>query len=316
MTGFRSGVVGCVLGLVAVTAGTNVAESQERGRGGRSGGVANSEPQAPWQRVDALVQSLNVRSAQDGLAGPVVAGAPFSADATTTVTQILGDGTRIEQRTTTKLFRDGTGRVRREQTVIGLDRLNGSNDPQTTVTFDTVPGDPMPFLLDVTSRTARRVGRGVFWLSGDTGGVRSYTVSTGAGVARRAVRTGLEPGPATPIPNDVKPTEEQLGTRLFDGIKATGHRTTTIIPTDRIGNDKPIQITNEEWESPELRTIVYSRFSDPRTGVVEYRLTGITRNEPRADLFSVPPDYTVIETAAPGLRIGGVGRGGSGARGN
>jgi hypothetical protein len=54
----------------------------------------------------------------------VIANAPFSADATTTVTQTLGDGTKIEQKTTAKWYRDSTGRVRREQTAIGLDRLN------------------------------------------------------------------------------------------------------------------------------------------------------------------------------------------------
>ena len=75
--------------------------------------------------------------------GPVVANAPFSADATTTVTQTLGDGTKIEQKTTAKLYRDSTGRVRLEQTVIGLDRLNASAQPQTTITFDSVPGDPI-----------------------------------------------------------------------------------------------------------------------------------------------------------------------------
>jgi hypothetical protein len=36
--------------------------------------------------------------------GPVVTDAPFSADATTTVTQVLGDGTRIEQTTTARFL--------------------------------------------------------------------------------------------------------------------------------------------------------------------------------------------------------------------
>jgi hypothetical protein len=247
--------------------------------------------------------------------GPVVAGAPFSADATTTVTQTLGDGTRIEQRTTTKLFRDGTGRVRREQTVMGLDRLNPSNQSQTTITFDTVPGDSMPYHLDPVNRTARRAARGVMWLSGDVGWVTSLSIATNdTPGGRRVARAGLEAGPqaAAPIPNDLKPIEEQLGTRQFDGVKATGRRTTLIIPTDRIGNDKPISITNEQWESPELRMLVYSRFSDPRTGVVEYRLTNVNRSEPRADLFAVPSDYTVIGNE-PGLRTGG--GGGRGGRG-
>ena len=41
-------------------------------------------------------------------------------------------------------------------------------------------------------------------------------------------------------------------------------------------------------ESPELNMVVSSRFADPRTGVVDYRLTNINRSEPRADLFHRP----------------------------
>jgi hypothetical protein len=54
--------------------------------------------------------------------------------------------------------------------------------------------------------------------------------------------------------------------------------------------------------------VISSRFSDPRTGVVEYRLTNINRTEPRADLFTVPADYTVVES-------GGGARGGRGSGG-
>jgi hypothetical protein len=96
-------------------------------------------------------------------------------------------------------------------------------------------------------------------------------------------------------------------------VKATGWRSTTTIPAGRIGNDRPIQVVEEQWDSPELNMVVLSRFSDPRTGVVEYRLTNISRSEPRADLFQVPSDYTVVDSGL-GLRPGGAG--GRGGRGN
>ena len=108
---------------------------------------------------------------------------------------------------------------------------------------------------------------------------------------------------------------EPLGTRQIEGVAATGTRRTEVIPTGRIGNDRPIEITDERWESADLKLLIYSRFSDPRTGVVEYRLTNIIRGEPAPDLFVVPPDYTVIEpgagargrTGGPGVRSGGPG---------
>jgi hypothetical protein len=115
-----------------------------------------------------------------------------------------------------------------------------------------------------------------------------------------------------------RPTEELLGTRQFEGVKALGRKTTTIIPAGQIGNDRPIEITDERWESPELRMLVYSRNSDPRTGVVEYRLTNISRAEPPTELFMIPPDYTISEPTLPGVRSGGPGilaPGGRGGRG-
>jgi hypothetical protein len=245
------------------------------------------------------------------MAGPVVTGAPFSAEATTTVTETLGDGTRIDQRTTAKFYRDGAGRVRRELTILGLDTLNPAADPQTVITVDVTPGEPMAYALDPVQRTARRVPR--------TSATGLLNVVLSLNVGDRLVRQRDGTDLSTPVtiqgltvprrgvPNDIRPTEEPLGTRQIEGVKATGRRTTTVIPTGRIGNDRPIQITDERWESPELRIVVLSRYSDPRTGVVEYRLTNISRVEPRADLFVLPTDYTVIE--------GGRGGGGGGARG-
>jgi hypothetical protein len=295
----------------------------------------------------------------DPTTGPVVNGSPFSADAATTVVQTLGDGTRIEQRANAKFFRDGPGRVRRELTVIGLDALNPSAQARTVITFDSVPGDPQPFSLDPVGRTARRVARGSLgnaWF----GAVRLNTGLTIAGgdpnvrtleravdllaatqqltEAERAQLRELERSlnvaqsqglqlTAASIPGGLKPILEQLGTRQIEGVKATGRKTTVIIPTDRVGNDRPMQITDERWESPELSLVVYSRYSDPRTGVIEYKLTNIRRAEPAADLFQVPSDYTVIEGGRGGRRGGGPaalppppepgvgGAGGDGARG-
>jgi hypothetical protein len=256
----------------------------------------------------------------------VIANAPFSADATTTVTQTLGDGTKIEQKTTAKWYRDSTGRVRREQTAIGLDRLNPSAQPQTTITFDSVPGDPSPYMLDPTTRSARRAPRAVQWLGGVQWLARDAQLTVGrddqlavGGVSFRPYfRAAAGASQGGPVPSDIKPTEEQLGTRQVEGVKATGRRTTTVIPAGRIGNDRPIQITDEQWESPELNLLLSSRFSDPRTGVVEYRLTNISRAEPRADLFAVPAGYTEVANT-PGLRNGGPaaqpGQGGRGGRG-
>jgi len=41
--------------------------------------------------------------------------------------------------------------------------------------------------------------------------------------------------------------------------------------------------------------VVQSKHSDPRFGETTYLLTNIQRNEPSANLFTVPSDYTVKE---------------------
>lgn len=84
--------------------------------------------------------------------------------------------------------------------------------------------------------------------------------------------------------------EESLGSRQIEGVETTGRRITTTIPAGQWDNDRPIQTVDERWESPELKMVVYSRQTNPRTGGVEYRLTNIRRTEPPADLFVLPAD--------------------------
>lgn len=285
------------------------------GQGGRAGAVAPAPAPTAARAV-----------ADDPFSGPVVTGAPFSADAVTTVTQVLGDGTRIEQTTTAKFYRDGAGRVRREQTILGLDALNPAGGGRTAITIVPNPNEPTAFTLDPANRTARPVARNsgaVVLVGGDATATGLYVninnvtqdLATLLTSDRRArVQAGTEP-------SGVKQPEESLGTRQVEGVTAVGRRTKSVIPVGQIGNDRPIEITDERWESQDLRLLVRSHHRDPRTGDVEYRLTNIQRSEPSADLFVVPSDYTVqgrggrgayndaLGAVPPGERTGGGGRG-------
>jgi hypothetical protein len=220
-----------------------------------------------------------------------VRGAPYSGEGVTTISQTLGDGTRIERRTTAKVYRDSEGRVRREQTVLGLDVLKSSSDAQPIITI-TDPLNAETWVLDTASRTARRNRGGLQWSA-----ARGVDVppppppppppgSAGVRVERRSL-------------NELPNWPEQLGTRQMEGVMVTGVRRTETIPAGRIGNDRPITITDERWESPELKVLVSSQHHDPRTGDVEYRLTNISRAEPPAHLFTVPADYQIVEAPPP-----------------
>ena len=88
---------------------------------------------------------------------------------------------------------------------------------------------------------------------------------------------------------------EDLGTQTMESVQVTGVRTTRTIPAGEIGNDRPISIVTEVWTSPDLKTIVYSKRSDPRMGEQTFQLTNIVRSEPDASLFTVPADFKIVD---------------------
>jgi hypothetical protein len=313
------GIVTCAFASLTIDGAAQArggARSAAPGQAGRAG------PPPPAPAPTASV-------ADDLLSGPVVTKAPFSADATTTVTQVLSDGTRIEQSSSARFYRDGAGRVRIEQMILGLAALNPSGEPRTTITIDPDPNDGQVFTLDPAARTARRVPKatveyGLYFANGAQRRVESIRVTELVDVITGDQRTARNRVRAAETPESLgaKPVEESLGTRQIEGVTAVGRRTKSVIPTGRIGNDRPIEVIDERWESPDLRLLVRSLHRDPRTGDVEYRLTNIIRNEPPPDLFTVPPDYTIqgggtrggLVAPDAGIGAGGARTGGGGGR--
>jgi len=92
---------------------------------------------------------------------------------------------------------------------------------------------------------------------------------------------------------------EDLGSQTMEGVLVKGTRTTHTIPTGQIGNEAPITIVSEAWTSPDLKTVVYSKRSDPRIGEQTFRLTNIVRAEPNPSLFTVPADFRIVDDPAP-----------------
>jgi hypothetical protein len=224
---------------------------------------------------------------------PAIAGAPFTADATTEFTQLLSDGNRIERRFTTSLARDGRGRTRSEQDVAMLGPLvvlekgmnwkarpraaaSSSEAPRFTVINDPVEG--VTYTLDERSKEARRNPSKI-------ANVQLVEVQK-LNDKLLAVREGAD---------EVR--LESLGTRQIEGISAEGTRLTSTIPAGQIGNLNPIQLVTERWFSKELRMAVLITRRDPRSGDTVYRLTSIVRAEPPPDLFTVPSDYRVVDFA-------------------
>jgi hypothetical protein len=239
--------------------------------------------------------------------GPIVLGAPFSGEGVTTVTQTLGDGTHIGRTTTAKLYRDSDGRVRREQTILGLGALMASGDAPTMVTIiDPVAG--VQYVLDAVRKEAHRSAMQA-QLRRKLEDARSSLEARGRPSQPAGDPGGVPPPPPPPPPGGqrrsgppsagVANAPQSLGSKSIAGVEAGGMRRTETIPVGRIGNDRPIVVTDERWESPELKLIVLSEHHDPRTGDVEYRLTNISRAEPPHDLFTVPSDYKIVDAPPP-----------------
>jgi hypothetical protein len=223
------------------------------------------------------------------LGGPLtrepVLGAPFSADVTTTVRAILGDGTRLDQTTTDRYYRDSTGRVRVER-LTGLPAPSTVSERWARTIVAPSPGHAMVYTIDADTRSYVLSPRSI--LASTAGGHHVY-IGGGrfVGFRRAGDLSSADPAPFA----FVDAREESLGRRRIAGIETTGRRITMVVPRGSRGNDRAIEIMDERWESPELRLLIESRHSDSRS-TIEYRLSNIVRDEQAAHLFEIPPDYT------------------------
>jgi TonB family protein len=243
--------------------------------------------------------------------GKVVKGAPYSAQAITESVQTLGDGNRIVNKSTAAVYRDSEGRTRREQTLRAIGAFaNGGEAPQTIFISDPVAGTS--YMLEPRTHVARKMPPMNFKFQfkvpapdEKVGGVVEMSppdrIESGALQIEHG-EIGMSAAPNTQFiwggPKHAS-NSESLGKQNVEGVEAEGTRSTVTIPAGEIGNERPIEIVNERWYSPELQTVVMSRHSDPRLGESTYRLTNIDRSEPAKSLFEVPAEYTVKSGPGP-----------------
>jgi hypothetical protein len=232
------------------------------------------------------------------MGGSPVQGAPYSATITNESVQTLSDGNRIAQSSSGATARDSQGRTRQDMALPTIGNLSAENAPHLVFIMD--PVAQVSYTLNLTDKTAQKLSM----QSGGPGGP-----GPGAGTRMFVTRFGTEPGPDGPPPlpavtigmakqgseEHAEVSTEDLGTQTMEGLLVTGVRTTRTIPAGEIGNDKPISIVTEVWTSPDLKTIVFSKRTDPRMGEQTFKLTNVVRAEPDPSLFTVPADYKVTD---------------------
>ena len=235
-----------------------------------------------------------------------VKGSPYSLEALIETAQTLSDGNRILHRQTVHLYRDSKGRTRREETLAAIGPWAASGSPPTMITIQD-PVSSVSYVLDPERKVATKlpalpppgkmVTRGV--ASGDV----RYGPVTHVDVGEHATGGGFVSageGPTTVIGFNAGPAgqslqaeenSESLGKQKVAGLEADGTRTTTTIPANAIGNERPLDIVRERWYSPDLQIVLRSTQTDPRFGETTYEVTTIDRQEPSPSLFTVPKDY-------------------------
>ena len=255
-------------------------------------------------RTDVVYQSVGTSSGGmvTGVTGKMfgspVQGAPYSATITNESVQTLADGNRIMQSSTGTTARDSHGRTRQDAPLPPIGNLSAANAPHLVFIMD--PVAQVSYTLNLTDKTAEKMSipSGAPGPSAATAGARQVFVTQSGAVQ---VPDAPPPPPAIAIAKSLgseehaEVTTEDLGTETMEGLLVTGARTTRTIPAGEIGNEKPISIVTEVWTSPDLKTIVYSKRSDPRMGEQTFKLANIVRAEPDASQFTVPADFKLTD---------------------
>ena len=276
----------CLLMVTAVCALTGLAQDATSSSTASRGGVAQG------------TMGFSGR----GFMGTPVTGAPYSAQRVNEHVQVAADGTRFTQNNRQEtIYRDSQGRVRTERSIM-TGPSTPADEPAVIEIQDPVAG--FSYTLDARNKVAHRValqtpetrrqaavGVGGRVATGAIGGV-----VTGSS-ARTGSFTGMITAPATRSAPEVK--QEDLGTQQIEGVVAQGHRNTTTWAAGTQGNDRPFQVVNETWFSPDLKEMVLSRTTDPRSGENTNKLINISRSEPSADLFIPPADFQVVDETGP-----------------
>ena len=269
-------------------------------------------------------------SGQGGMMnGNTVKGAPYSAEGVTESIQTLADGNRIVRKNSTLLYRDNEGRTRRESSISALGQWASGEEPARMVTiYDPVAGFSLS--LNPRNRTATKFpviistfGPGGVYLSRPSGltGAKGQGASAGGTFNVYSTSSGSSGGiaiaghplethvitsdgltiatPAKAVKDDNRPKvehrREDLGTQTIEGVSAKGSRQVTVYPAGFFGNERQLEVTDEKWFSEELKTVVMTKHTDPRSGESTYRLTNINRSNPDSSLFQAPADYKVEE---------------------
>ncbi|WP_158789710.1 hypothetical protein [Granulicella sp. L46] len=240
------------------------------------GGVAGAQSAEPACTVG--VQSYSVYSAGG------THGGPYTATAKQSFEQRLPDGSYVRGSVRTHQARDSAGKTMSESERGCQRDENGVPQPKFGVG-----------VIDQTKRVSI-----------------SWEIGVGADDVVRIFHMGDPPKPLTAEelaaqrkrfaqqqPPRYSSKREDLGMRTIAGVDAHGSRVTQTIPAGAEGNELPLVIVSETWNSKELGLILLGMRDDPRRGKTTFEIEELTQGEPDPTLFVPPAGYKIVDQNPP-----------------
>jgi hypothetical protein len=227
--------------------------------------------------------------------GPTVtiAHAPFQGIREDRSINALADGTTITHDVKGRFARDSEGRIYEEEQLV----IDGGA---------ALPGAPMRMMIiDPVKHFS------LHW-STATPPPNSAKIADVMGISEKPHVTfpmqfgspSYREWSAGPEAEPDKVTTENLGLKTIDGVVTIGTRTTTIIPTGKVGNDRPLKSVHDVWYSKDLELALVETIEDPRLGRDILEIHGISRVEPDPSLFHAPTGYEVRNPLLGGVAGG------------
>jgi len=163
--------------------------------------------------------------------GKLVKGAPYSAQATTEMTQTLADGNRIVNKSTAAIYRDSEGRTRREQTLRAIGPFATANEPPQTI-FISDPVAGTTYMLDARSKVARKTSTYRF----------NYKIAGPGEGPGEGIKT---PAPADGAAPQIAPEPGKVTTRVFVMADHPDGEGDGVIKTRRPGDEVGMKLATE-----------------------------------------------------------------------
>ena len=241
--------------------------------------------------------SMNIKSgaysltvARTNASCAIIPHAPYSATQISDRTQTLADGTKVSNSRLqeNRMYRDFAGRTRIEWSISIPTAVFGpvKNPPVLAEIFDAVTHSL--YFVDTFNKIAHR------YANVSTIQVDRKLESAARRISPPAVVSNVDPV------RQMESTTESLGTSVIEGILVEGRRTTTTVFSSETGGSRPGKTISESYYSPELMLTVLTKGISESAGTENIgALIDISRAEPDASLFQIPPDYKIIEETGP-----------------